>query len=368
MTLLLIVISITIVPGTAFTQRPSRYEVSGNDTIYSYTTDIPNFSGGDDALNLYKSEKLKYPTKLKRLGVEGTVFVRFLIEKDGSVSDVRIMQGVSPSLDAEAIRVTKAMPHWQAGKEKGKPVRFMYTTMYDFLLTPRIPAVVKEGEPYVVVEEMPLFPGGDSALLAFIGKNTKYPEDAKSNGIEGRVIIRFCITDTGTIDLVTVMKGVDPSIDAEAIRVVKSLPKFTPGKQGGKPVNVWFMVPITFTLGRSDTKSAAKEPPKAPPPPQGYDKPPLFKGGETALFKFINSKLVYPETAKKNLISGKVRVRFAINTDGSVGEVSVIKGVNPELDAEAVKVIQLLPPWKPAKLDGNPVKIWYQVPVSFTLK
>jgi len=368
MRLQLIVMLITIVPAIAFPQRTSRYELSGNDTIYTYTSDVPKFPGGDDAINLYKSEKLKYSSKLKRLGVEGTVFVRFLIEKDGSVSDVRILRGVSPSLDAEAIRVTKAMPDWQPGKEKGKPVRFMYMTMFDFLLTPRVPPVVKEGEPFVVVEEMPLYPGGDSALLAFIAKNTKYPEAAKSKGIEGRVILRFCVTETGSIDLVTVLKGVDPSLDAEAIRVVKILPKFSPGKQGGKAVPVWYSVPITFALSKSDNRSADRVPPKDPPAPQGYDTPPLFKGGETALYKFINSKLVYPEAAKNNLISGKVLVRFAINTDGKVGEVSVLKGVNPELDAEAVRVINLLPAWKPAKLSGNPVKIWYQVPVAFLPK
>ena len=184
--------------------------------------------------------------------------VRFIIEKNGSVSDVRIMQGASPSLDAEAIRVTKLMPAWQPGKEKGKPVKFMYITSYEFLLTPRTPPVIEEGAPFVVVEEMPMFPGGDSALLAYIAQNTKYPETAKANKIEGRVIVRFCVTDVGGIDRVSVLKGVDPELDAEAIRVVKSLPKFKPGKQGGKPVNVWYMVPITFGLSNPADSNRAK--------------------------------------------------------------------------------------------------------------
>jgi TonB family protein len=105
-----------------------------------------------------------------------------------------------------------------------------------------------EPEPFVVVEEMPLFPGGDSTLLATIAKSIKYPESAKAKGIQGRVIIRFCITETGTVNKVTVLRGVDPDLDAEAIRVVSSLPLFKPGRQGGKAVPVWFMVPITFSL------------------------------------------------------------------------------------------------------------------------
>ena len=95
---------------------------------------------------------------------------------------------------------------------------------------------------------MPYFPGGDSALLAYISQNTKYPEAAKRNGISGRVIVRFCITSKGTVNQVSVLKGVDPELDKEAIRVISALPDFNPGKQEGVPVPVWYMVPITFTV------------------------------------------------------------------------------------------------------------------------
>jgi protein TonB len=105
-----------------------------------------------------------------------------------------------------------------------------------------------EPEPFVVVEEMPSFPGGDTELLKYIADHTVYPEVAKENNIQGRVIIRFCVTAKGGVSQVSVLKGVDPELDAEAIRVVNTLPPFRPGKQGGKPVPVWYMVPITFTL------------------------------------------------------------------------------------------------------------------------
>ena len=111
---------------------------------------------------------------------------------------------------------------------------------------------VKEAEaeevPFVVVEEMPMFPGGDAELLKYIGEHTNYPEVAKENNIQGRVIVRFCVTAKGGVSQVSILKGVDPELDAEAIRVVNTLPAFKPGKQGGKPVPVWYMVPITFTL------------------------------------------------------------------------------------------------------------------------
>jgi TonB family protein len=105
-----------------------------------------------------------------------------------------------------------------------------------------------ETEPFVVVEEMPAFPGGDPALLKYIGENTIYPEISKAQNIQGRVIVRFCVTEKGGVSQISVLKGVSPELDAEAIRVVKTLPVFNPGKQGGKPVPVWYMVPITFSL------------------------------------------------------------------------------------------------------------------------
>ena len=105
-----------------------------------------------------------------------------------------------------------------------------------------------EPEPFVVVEEMPMYPGGDVELLKYIGEHTQYPEVAKENNIQGRVIVRFCVTAKGGVSQVSILKGVDPELDKEAIRVVSALPAFKPGKQGGKPVPVWYMVPITFTL------------------------------------------------------------------------------------------------------------------------
>jgi protein TonB len=116
------------------------------------------------------------------------------------------------------------------------------------VVTEEVTEDVDAAEPFVVVEEMPMFPGGEQALLAYIGEHTQYPEVAKENNIQGKVIVRFCVTSKGGVDKVEILKGVDPELDKEAIRVVKTLPTFKPGKQGGKPVPVWYMVPINFTL------------------------------------------------------------------------------------------------------------------------
>ena len=110
------------------------------------------------------------------------------------------------------------------------------------------PVIPTETKPFVRVEEMPEFPGGIPALMKFVGENLHYPPEAQSNNIQGKVYLKFVVTAKGSSDMIEVTKGVDPLLDNEAIRVVKMLPKFKPGKQGGVPVPVWFALPVTFKI------------------------------------------------------------------------------------------------------------------------
>lgn len=99
-----------------------------------------------------------------------------------------------------------------------------------------------------VVEEMPMFPGGNAALMDFLANNIKYPQVAEENGIQGRVVLTFTVEPDGSLTEVKVVRGVDIALDKEAIRVVKSMPKWIPGKVGGQPVAVKYTLPITFHL------------------------------------------------------------------------------------------------------------------------
>ena len=99
-----------------------------------------------------------------------------------------------------------------------------------------------------VVEEMPHFPGGAAALQAFLSSNTKYPVVAQENGVQGRVIVSFVVERDGSITDVRVVRSVDPSLDREATRVVKSMPRWSPGKQNGSAVRVKYTIPVVFRL------------------------------------------------------------------------------------------------------------------------
>jgi protein TonB len=101
---------------------------------------------------------------------------------------------------------------------------------------------------FQVVETMPSFPGGDQALFKFLGDNVKYPVIAQENGIQGRVICQFVVNKDGSIVDVEVVRPVDPSLDKEAIRVIKSMPNWSPGKQRGKSVRVKYTLPVNFKL------------------------------------------------------------------------------------------------------------------------
>ena len=101
---------------------------------------------------------------------------------------------------------------------------------------------------FMVVENMPEFPGGDLGLMQYIQKNVRYPPIAKEYNITGKVYVSFIVDRQGKVTNVKIVRGVDKNLDAEAVRVVKSLPKYKPGKQRGKPVRVMFTIPINFTL------------------------------------------------------------------------------------------------------------------------
>lgn len=105
-----------------------------------------------------------------------------------------------------------------------------------------------EEEVFMIVEQMPEYPGGEEALRKFIAKNLKYPQVAQENGIQGKVYVTFIVDKQGNVTKATIARGIDTALDKEALRVINSLPRWTPGKQRGLPVNVSFTVPINFVL------------------------------------------------------------------------------------------------------------------------
>ncbi len=110
------------------------------------------------------------------------------------------------------------------------------------------PEPVDDNRVFDVVEQKPQFPGGEAALLKYVAEHIRYPAMAQENNVQGRVVVQFVVTKTGSVGEVKVVRGKDPDLDKEAVRVVKSLPAFVPGKMNGHAVNVWYTLPIQFKL------------------------------------------------------------------------------------------------------------------------
>ena len=117
----------------------------------------------------------------------------------------------------------------------------------EIIVEEKSPKPVKE-EIFTAVEQMPQFPGGEAELLKYIASHIKYPTMAAENNIQGRVVVKFVVNKNGKVGDVVVVRGKDPDLDKEAVRVVKTLPDFIPGKMNGQAVSVWYTLPINFKL------------------------------------------------------------------------------------------------------------------------
>ena len=212
--------------------------------------DFPTFGGNSHlAFSDWVISRTKYPPEAAAAGIEGWAHVTFTVEPDGSISNIKPKGTTNPLLANALAEVIKTSPLWEPPKNPGMNEPFNSEITAKFSL----PDKVGGGEVFVVVEKMPVYPGGDEALFRFIYENVRYPAEAKEQGIQGKVILRFMIASDGAVEDITVVRGVHPLLDAEAIRVMSILPGWTPGTQGGKPVNVWYSVPISFSLSSGET-------------------------------------------------------------------------------------------------------------------
>lgn len=182
----------------------------------------------------------------------------FVVDENGSIGDIEIRESVDMLLDNEAERVVRNMPKWIAGTKDGWPIKVRFILPVNFRfnesmakadsLTQKSQKVSEENPVYDVVENMPSFPEGVNGLMQYLQTNIKYPQESMKKGIQGRVIVSFVIDVDGSVTDAVTQKSVDPLLDSEALRVVRQMPKWTPGLNKGVPVKVKYTMPITFRL------------------------------------------------------------------------------------------------------------------------
>lgn len=167
--------------------------------------------------------EMEYEVEMKY--VDGRWITDDLLHSEGEM--MVSAKDMAKRIATTASKPTKAATAPQAKQEPEKPVA---------------------GPVFSNAETMPVFPGGDMAIMQFIAKNMRYPEAAVAKGAEGRVMVKFVVATDGSVRNAKIIRGQDPDLNAEALRLVKSFPRFAPATMGGSPVNVWYTLPIKFTI------------------------------------------------------------------------------------------------------------------------
>jgi TonB family protein len=235
------------------------------DAVFSEVEQIPEFPGGIEAFSKFLAGNVRYPKAARDKGVEGRVLCTFIVEKNGALSNIKIAKSVEADIDAESVRVLKLSPKWNPGIQNHHKVRVQFTVPINFTLAgdrkkkTTTAAISGNKQAYSSVESLPDFPGGVEAFGKFLAKNTRYPKNAREKNIQGRVICTFVVERDGSLSGITVLRGVDPEIDEESVRVLKLSPKWTPGMQGKEKVRTQFSVPISFTLADDKKTGAIKQ-------------------------------------------------------------------------------------------------------------
>jgi TonB family protein len=190
---------------------------------------MPKFNG---ELNAYLMQNIHYPQKAIDKNIEGKVYVKFVVNEDGSISDVTIIKGIGGGCDEEAKRVVMAMPNWSPGMQNGKKVKVMFTLPVLFKL---VDVDHSEKAQYV------------GNLKQYFKDNLLYPIAAQKNQVEGNVRVSFKVNKNGKISRVKVVEGIGSGCDEEAVRLVKNMHEWMPAKnKNGKPVKSEEVLNVPF--------------------------------------------------------------------------------------------------------------------------
>ena len=240
-------------------------------------------------------------------------------------------------------------------------------------------------EVFDIVEKMPVFPGGQTALMEYISQNLRYPAKAHQERIQGRVIAGFVVEKDGSISTPTIVRSVSPEVDAEAIRVLSTMPKWTPGTQRGNEVRVRYTVPILFKLSEPEAEEiknskldevvvvayAADENTATDASDtilENAEEMPKYPGGTEGLMRYLAKNIKYPVDAQKSKTQGRVVVQIIVDKEGRVTSPRIAQSVSPSLDAEAIRVVTGMPRWEPGKNKGEAVAVQYTLPINFKLQ
>lgn len=315
-----------------------------------YKDRFPVPIGGWDSFYYHLFTNLKYPLVAQENGIEGEVIFRFVISKEGKMKKVKLHKGLSLECDAEVERVLNSMPNWEPNLDEGQPTEAGFELKIRFKSNQvDITDFKIRYQKFGSIIQKPRFPAGDKAIKAFIEENLNYPEWNEDSLLRNKVQLKFIVTEKGNIENVTIVRGINPIFDKEAIRVVKSFPQMIPAMKGEESIPLEVTYSVVFD--------------KIQLPQSVVDRKPSFVGGDAALAKYIIDNLQYPE-GYQNEKEVAIKVRFLVDKDGKLKGLMAY-GKDSLCNAEAKRLVSSMPDWLPAISDGEAIANYAKVVVNF---
>ncbi len=348
------------------------------DSIMAAAEVMPEFPGGMKKLFEFLNHNIQYPQEAILYNIHGKVFVDFVIDKFGNTKNITVKKGVHPLLNEEAMRVFHLMPKWSPGLISGQSVNVRMTVPVTFALT-KEQLSKKQQKQILANSQVPEFPGGEDALKAYIKENITYPQFAYNNNIQGEIWVRCLIDEFGSVIQTEILNSPSPKyiiknneaidliylLEIEAQKILRSMPKWKPGRIEGGLTKMYCTIPVAFTIPEEEI-------PNLPMSDTIYNDVkevtfPEYPGGIDTLLAYLSENIKYPSEAQEENIQGRVIATFIIEKDGSISSPIIKKGVHYALDKEALRVIQNMPKWKPGTLKGFPIRVKYTTPITFRL-
>jgi TonB family protein len=363
---------------------------------YSQNVKEAEYPDGETALQSFISSNLQPTKSVLENHVYGTIYVRVNVSKKGKPTKVEVTKPSGYSdMDMEAERVVKLIKKWNPETVDGKPVDGEIVVAVEF--TKPQGATVNAS-----------YPGGEDALQEFFRQNMQYPSDALEDYIEGKVYVQLTVDAQGKSKDIIMSTPTDyPGLDAEAMRLVSLVSQWTPMTINGQPTESKLIVPVVFKLPESNTSQAEQnqhtdmgtgqataDKPTTDTDPGSANgqtssttsqhnsrgnntnrpvnsqrqvaKMAAYPGGMVAMTTFISQNRKYPEDELRKKVEGDVTVKFTVDESGSIINPTIQKSVTPNLDAEAIRIVKLMPKWQPAvDTEGNNMPMEMTVTVNF---
>ena len=355
----LLLCALLLAAGPARAQRYGQY-ATDTSQVFSYVDQLPTLPDGGGNVALVKAiqRQLQLPTEVREGRLEGRVIVRVIIGVSGVGRKATVVQSLSPACDAAALAAIRRLPRLLPGLYQGQPVATLLTVPVMFL-SPRHVFAANE------VTRPASFPGGDAALEAWLLQHKTTPVEVQQRDLQGRVSVRLVLKTDGRVGATEVINSLCPSCDEEALRLIRSFPRWQPALgYDDQPVAQYQVLHIWFRPG---------------PPPAGQAPPvsenqvfsqveqmPRLPGGlgEAAIPSAIQELIRYPES----VVSGDAQVSFVVEPDGRVTRPVLLNSLGTATDEAILDAVLRLPRFEPGRQRGQAVAVRLRMPVSIEIR